>query len=108
MKVLKKTLGKFRQSFQLRIFLALGLIIVIFIPGTAYIGYLQALKVAQTQVEQYTIGTGQQIAKHVNSFLSTHTSNVTLLASLFEKELVDTADTSTLVQFFTFFKKRPS
>ena len=105
MKRLKRTVKEFRQSFQLRIFLALVLIIMIFIPGTGYVGYLQALKVAENQMEQYTIGTGQQIAQRVTSFLSQHTYNVTLLASLFEANLIDPSNKSKLLQYFTLFKK---
>lgn len=105
MKILKKTLEKFRQSFQLRIFAALVLIVMIFIPGTGYVGYLQALKVAKNQMEQYTVGTGQQITKHVESFLSQHTYNVTLLASLFEENLISPSNQTALLQYFSLFKK---
>lgn len=105
MKRKNKISGIFRQSFQLRIFLALVLIVMIFIPGTGYVGYLQALKVAKNQMEQYTVGTGQQISKHVHSFLSQHSYNVTLLASLFEANLINRSDNNELVQYFTLFKK---
>lgn len=105
MKILNKTLQKFRQSFQLRIFSALVLIVMIFIPGTGYVGYLQALKVTKSQMEQYTVGTGQQIAKHVDSFLSQHTYNVTLLASLFEENLISPSNSTALSQYFSLFKK---
>ena len=105
MKRLKNISKKFRQSFQLRIFLALVLIVMIFIPGTGYVGYLQALKVTKNQMEQYTIGTGQRIAGHVHSFLSQHTYNVTLLASLFEENLINTTNNTELLQYFTLFKK---
>lgn len=105
MKKLKKVIQKIRQSFQLRIFLALVLISVIFIPGTGYIGYLQALQVAEDQMEQYTVSTGLQIAKHVTSFLAQHTYNVTLLASLFESNLIDPDNSSEILQYLTLFKK---
>jgi len=105
MKRPNKISRKFRQSFQLRIFLALVLIVMIFIPGTGYVGYLQALKVTKNQMKLYTVGTGQQIAKHVNSFLSQHTYNVTLLASLFEENLISSSNNTELLQYFTLFKK---
>ena len=104
MKRLKRISRKFRQSFQLRIFLALVLIILIFIPGTGYVGFLQALKVAEDQMEQHTVTTGQQIAKHVDSFLSQHTYNVNLLASLFKAKLIDPANRPELLRYFMLFK----
>lgn len=101
----KHTLRKYRQSYHLRVFLALVLVIVIFIPGTGYVGYLQALKVAEDQMEQYTIGTAEQISKRVTSFLAQHTHNVELLASLFEKGLIDSMDDRQLLDYFHLFKK---
>jgi signal transduction histidine kinase len=105
MKKMKKYLRKFRQSFQLRIFLALIMISVIFIPITGYVGYLQALHVAEDQMEQYTVGTGLQIARHVTSFLAQHTTSVTLLASLFKSKLIDTNNPSEILQYLSLFKK---
>ena len=102
---LKHTLRKYRQSFHLRVFLALVLVIVIFIPGTGYVGYLQALKVAEDQMEQYTIGTAEQISKRVTSFLAQHTHNVNLLASLFAGGLIDSGNDRELLQYFHLFKK---
>ena len=102
---IKHKIRKYRHSFQLRVFLALVLIIVIFIPGTGYVGYLQALGVAREQMEQYTIGTATQISKRVTSFLAQHSYNVTLLASLFEKGLIDSSDDRELLHYFHLFKK---
>ena len=62
---LKYLLRSYRQSFHFRVFLALVLVIIIFIPGTGYVGYLQALQVAEEQMEQYTIRTATQIADRV-------------------------------------------
>jgi len=101
----KHTLRKYRHSFHLRVFLALVLVIVIFIPGTGYVGYLQALKVAEDQMEQYTIGTAEQISKRVTSFLAQHTYNVNLLASLFEKGLINSTDDRELLHYFHLFKQ---
>ncbi len=102
---IKQILQKHLSSFQLRIFLALALVIAIFIPGTGYLGYLQALRVAENQMEQYAIGTAAQISERTNSFLAQHSYNVTLLASLFETELINSADNKTLLQYFHLFKK---
>ncbi len=89
----------------MRVFLALILIIVIFIPGMGYVGYLQALRVAKQQMEQYAIGTAEQISKRVTSFLAHHSYNVSLLASLFEKGLVNFSDQRQLLLYFHLFKK---
>lgn len=102
---LKHRLRQYRQSFHLRVFLALVLVIIIFIPGTGYVGYLQALKVAEDQMEQYTIGTAEQISKRVTSFLAQHTHNVNLLASFFEKGLIDSSDERQLLNYFQLFRK---
>lgn len=102
---LKHKLRRYRQSFQLRVFLALVLVIVIFIPGTGYVGYLQALRVAKQQMEQYSIGTAAQISKRVTSFLAQHSYNVALLASLFEKGLIDSSDDREILRYFHLFKK---
>lgn len=96
---------KFRSSFQLRIFIAFALVITIFIPGTGYVGYLQALKIAEQQMEQYAIGTASQITKRVNSFLAHHNYNVTLLASMIEKQLISPADADELLLYFRLFQK---
>lgn len=101
----KKILQKYRSSFQFRIFLALVLVITIFIPGTGYVGYLQALKVAENQMEQYAIGTATQISKRVNSFLAQHSYNVSLLASLFENRLINSNDPDELLLYFQLFQK---
>lgn len=101
----KQILPKYRSSFQLRIFLALVLIIAIFIPGTGYVGYLQALKVAENQMEQYALGTATQISKRVSSFLAQHNYNVTLLASLFKNNLINRTDEDELLLYLQLFKK---
>jgi len=104
-----KTLGHlfsiWRQSFQLRIFSAFVLIICIFLPGTGYFGYLQALQVAKKQMEEYTITTGQQISRHVDSFLAQHTYNVTLLSSIFDRHLIDSGNQDLVLEYLTLFKK---
>ncbi|MCK5348685.1 MAG: hypothetical protein KAJ25_04815, partial [Desulfobacula sp.] len=86
---LRKKLSLFWHSFQVRVFLALTLIIVIVIPGTGYFCYLQARKVAEKQMQQYSLGTAAQISKRVESFLSQHTYNVKLIKAFFENQLID-------------------
>ena len=102
---LKYLLRSYRNSFHVRVFLALVLIIIIFIPGTGYIGYLQALNVAEEQMEQYTIRTANQIADRVTSFLSQHTDNVSLLSGLFANNLIATDNPEELLEYFRLFKK---
>ncbi|MDJ0622928.1 MAG: cache domain-containing protein [Desulfocapsaceae bacterium] len=93
------------HSFQVRVFLALALVIFIFIPGTGYIGFLQAYKVVENQMQQYTIGTADQIAKRVNSFLAQHTYNVRLIKALLEKNLVEAKNEGNLLHHFSLFRR---
>ena len=67
---MQRSISVFWHSFQVKVFLALTLIIVIVIPGTGYFCYLQAQKVAEQQMQQYALGTAAQISKRVESFLS--------------------------------------
>jgi hypothetical protein len=98
-------LRKFLQSFHLRVFLALVLVIVIFIPGTGYVGYLQALRIAEDQMEQYTISTAAQISTRATSFLAQHAHTVQLLASLFEKGLINHAHDDQLFRAIHLFRQ---
>lgn len=97
-------LQKLQQSFQMRVFSAFFLIIIIFIPGTGYIGYLQALDGAREQMEQYTQSTGREIAKRITAFLSKHSQNVTTLASLFQNGLIDPTNQDEILQYLKIFK----
>ncbi|MCG8633116.1 MAG: hypothetical protein MI863_04765, partial [Desulfobacterales bacterium] len=81
--------ARFRHSFRIRIFLALTLIIILVIPGTGYFCYLQATRVIEKQLQEFALGSANQISKRVESFLSHHTFNVKLIRSLFEKGLID-------------------
>ncbi len=101
----KKLFNRYRHSFHFRIFLALALVIFIFIPGTGYIGYLQARKVAENQMQQFTISMADQISKRVNLFLAQHTYNVMLIKSFIENHLVDPADKKELLRYFSLFKQ---
>jgi signal transduction histidine kinase len=101
----KKQLSLFLHSFQVRIFLALTIIIVIVIPTTGYFCYLQAKKVAVSQMQQYALGTAAQISKRVESFLSHHTYNVQLIKSFFENSLINHMDDKQILKYFHLFRK---
>ncbi len=101
----REILKHYKHSFQFRVFLALALVIFIFIPGTGYMGYLQARKVAENQMQQYAIGTAVQISKRVSSFLSQHTDNVKLIKSFLENRLIDSTNEGELLRCFLLFKK---
>ncbi len=100
-----KFLLRYKHSFHIRVFLALSLIIFIFIPGTGYIGYLQAYKVVENQMQQFTIGTAAQISKRISFFLAQHTYNVKLIKSLLEKNLIDATNEKELLHYFSLFKQ---
>ncbi len=102
--MIKSKIRRYRRSFHFRFFLALVVVIAVFIPGTGYIGYLQALHVAENQMEQYATSTASQLAQRVASFLSQHTYNVKLLASFFEKGLIDPSNEEELLTYFQLFK----
>jgi signal transduction histidine kinase len=97
--------NRYRHSFQFRVFLALALVIFIFIPGTGYVGYLQARKVAENQMQQFTISMADQISNRVNLFLAQHTYNVKLIKSFIENHLVDPANEKELLRYFSLFKQ---
>ncbi len=97
---LKEKFSIFWHSFQVRVFLALTLIIVIVIPGTGYFCYLQARKVAVAQMQQYALGTAAQISKRVESFLSHHTYNAKLIKAFFENQLINHDDDKQILRYF--------
>jgi len=97
---MQKSISVFWHSFQVRVFLALTLIIVIVIPGTGYFCYLQARKVAVQQMQEYALGTAAQISKRVESFLSQHTYNVKLIKSFFENNLINHYNDKQILQYF--------
>lgn len=100
-----KIFKRYKHSFHIRVFLALSLIIFIFIPGTGYIGYLQAYKVVENQMQQFTIGTALQISKRISSFLAQHTYNVKLIKSLLENNLIDATKEKELLHYFSLFRQ---
>ncbi len=85
--------------------MALTLIIVIVIPGTGYFCYLQARKVAEHQMRQYSLGTAAQISKRVESFLSQHTYNAKLIKSFFENNLIDHFNDKQILRYFHLFQQ---
>ncbi|SDO62924.1 cache domain-containing protein [Desulforhopalus singaporensis] len=93
-------LKKYKSSFQLRVFLALALPLIIFIPGTGYIGYLQAHKAAKDQAEQYATGTVEQVSKRITSYLARHDNTALFLASTLASGLVNTTDKNRLLDYF--------
>ncbi|MCK5541640.1 MAG: Cache 3/Cache 2 fusion domain-containing protein [Desulfobacterales bacterium] len=102
---LKEKFNFFFHSFQVRIFLALTLIIVIVIPGTGYFCYLQARKVAEQQMQQSALGTAVMISKRVESFLSQYTYNAKLIKSFFENQLIDYSDDKQILKYFYLFQQ---
>jgi len=96
---------RLRHSFRLRIFFALTLIVIIVIPGTGYFCYIQASRVIEKQMQEFAIGSADQIAKRVESFLSHHTFNVNLIKSLFEKGLIDMSNDRQILNYFQLFQK---
>jgi len=102
---IKALVRRSAHSFQVRVFLALALVIFVFIPGTGYIGYLQAYKVVEGQMQQYTTGTADQIARRIRSFLAQHTYNVRLIKSLLENKLVEARNEGKLLHYFSMFRR---
>jgi two-component system, sporulation sensor kinase E len=102
---IKTLLTRSIHSFQIRVFLALALVIFVFIPGTGYIGFLQAFKVVENQMQQYTISTADQITKRVSSFLAQHTYNVRLIKALLEKNMVEAKNEGKLLHYFSLFRQ---
>lgn len=97
--------SRFMHSFRIRIFLALTLIIVIVIPGTGYFCYIQATRVIEKQMQEFALGSADQISKRVESFLSHHTFNVKLIKALFEQGLIDMSDDKEILRYFNLFQK---
>ena len=101
----KAICSRWIHSFQVRVFLALVLVIFIFIPGTGYIGFLQAYKVVENQMQQYTIGTADQITKRVGSYLAQHSYNVRLIKALLEQNMVEVRNEKNLLHYFKLFQR---
>ncbi len=102
---MKDKLKQLWHSFQIRVFLSLTMIVMIVIPGTGYFCYLQARKVAVTQMQQYALSTAAQISKRVESFLSQHTYNARLIKSFFENNLIDHLNDRQILRYFHLIRK---
>jgi two-component system NtrC family sensor kinase len=97
--------SRFMHSFRIRIFLAMTLIIVMVIPGTGYFCYLQATRIIEKQMQEFAVGSADQISKRVESFLSHHTFNVKLIKAFFETGLIDMGDDREILRHFSLFQK---
>ena len=97
--------SRFLHSFRIRIFLAMTLIIFLVIPGTGYFCYLQAARIIQKQMQEFALGSADQISKRVESFLSRHTFNVKLIKAFFEAGLIDMGDDREILRYFSLFQK---
>jgi signal transduction histidine kinase len=92
------------KSFQIRLFLVLTTIILIFIPGTGYFSYLQARKAVEIQMQHYAIGTASQIAERVRQFLSQHMDSARLIKAFIEKNMIDHYSRKELINYFYLVK----
>ena len=96
---------RFQNSFQIRVFLSLALIITIFIPGTGYMSYFQARKAIEKQMRHYSINMSVQIAVQIRQFLSKHMENVRLTKAFLEKKIIDVHDKVAPIEYFYILKK---
>jgi signal transduction histidine kinase len=87
-----------------RLFVALAVIILIFIPGTGYFSYLQARKAVQNQMQNYAIGTALQIAARIRQFLSQHMKSARLIKSFIETKMIDPGKPKELLDYFYLLK----
>jgi len=99
-----KFLPRLRNSFQVRLFLALTIIILLFIPGTGYFSYLQARKAVENQMQHYAIATASQIAERIRQFLSQHMDSARLLKAFIENKMIDHYKPKELINYFYLIK----
>lgn len=100
-----KPLFGLKRSFQVRLFLALSLIILIFIPGTGYFSYLRARRAVESQMQNYVLGTASQIAERIRQFLLQHMNSARLIKAVIETRMVDAGNAKALIDFFYLLKK---
>ncbi len=98
-------LSRWMSSFQFRLFAALALMIIIFIPTLGYFSYLRGKASIETQIERYAKSTAEQIAGRIQAYLSHHTSNVRLMKSFLENHLVNSGDPDALIAYFHLLKR---
>ncbi|MCP4748894.1 MAG: HAMP domain-containing protein [Desulfobacteraceae bacterium] len=95
-----KLIPAMRQSFRSRLFLALALIIFIFIPGSGYFSYIQGCKALEKQMQHYSISTASQIAERIRQFLSQHMDTAKLIKAFIQNNTIDIEDTKALIHYF--------
>ena len=96
--------SRLKNSFQVRLFLVLAIIILIFIPGTGYFSYLQARKAVENQMKNYAIGTASQIAERIRQFLSQHMDSARLIKAFIETKMIDQDKPKELINYFYLLK----
>ncbi len=99
------SLVKLQHSFQIRVFLSLGLIITIFIPGTGFLAYHQARKAIEKQMHHYSINMSVQISEQIRQFMSKHMESARLTKAFLEDNIIDTHDETDLIDYFYIMRK---
>jgi signal transduction histidine kinase len=100
-----KWIAKGPRSLQIRLFLALVLIISIFIPGTGYFSYLQARNAVEKQMRHYAINIASQNAERIRQFLSQIMDNAHLIKAFFENGMIDINNPIELINYFYLLKR---
>jgi signal transduction histidine kinase len=95
---------RLKNSFQVRLFVALTIIVLIFIPGTGYLSYLQARKAVENQMQKYAIGTASQIAERIRQFLSQHMNSARLIKAFIETRMINSDEPRELIDYFYLLK----
>lgn len=93
------------HSLQFRLFLALALIISIFIPGTGYFSYFQARNAVEKQMRHYAISTAAQNAERISQFLSKIMDNARLIKASLENGMIDIDNSTELINYFYLLKR---
>jgi len=96
---------KLRYSFRFRLFISFVLIIVIFIPATGYLAFLQGKKAVEIRIRQHSVSMASQIAERVHSFLSHPVYNVRLLKRLLENNIINPRDNQAIITYFHLLRR---
>lgn len=99
-----KLVAGLKNSFQVRLYVALTVIVLIFIPGTGYFSYLQARKAVENQMQHYAIGTASQIAERIRQFLSQHMNSARLIKAFIETRMINPDEPRELIDYFYLLK----
>lgn len=100
-----RLLFNIRHSIQARIFLALALITLIFIPGTGYFSYFQARRAVENHMRLYAISTAYEIAERIRNFLCQYMDTARLIKAFMEKGMIDIDDQIELINYFNLLKR---